>query len=351
MTCNRERLAEEARSLVRSKDINIPIRYAGLLYTAIKDHWNVNDKALFKDCKIHSNKLHEQNYFINFEDFLTFCNNGIALTGTTEIALEFGKRLVLPAHGTWGLAVMTSPRLYEAIMLFKEYVSLELPFFIFDYKEQDEHVIVEIKGTAAIDDRLQFHQEYIVIAEAINFLYAISDNSDLEIHCAYSPPHYSSRYQEIIGREVTFDSSFTGARFKRKHLDVAMPDANHASHMMLMNTLQQQTKSQQQRRKMTQILQEYLSSCCFQYPDQETVARQLNISTRKLRYSLQDENTNYKTLIVDLKKRDAVVCLKDGLSISQTAHKLGYDDASNFARAFRKWYGVSPSNYRAIFDD
>ncbi|MCG8312182.1 MAG: AraC family transcriptional regulator [Pseudomonadales bacterium] len=343
-----ESLVEEARTVIESKDINIPIRYAGLLYTAIKDHWRIDTDALFANSNIPQKKIHEQNYFINFEDFLTFCNNGIALTGTTEIAVEFGKRLVLPAHGAWGLAVMTSPTLYDAIMLFKKYVTLELPFFIFDYQEQGEYVVVAIKSTAAIEERLQFHHEYIVIAEAINFLYAIKDNSDLEIHCAYRTPSYGHRYSEVIGRQVTFNSTFTGARFHRKHLNVAMPDANHASHLMLMNGLQGQNTDQQTQRSMSQILTDYLSSLCFQYPDQETVARQLNISARKLRYCLKDENTNYKTLIADLKKHDAILCLKDGLSVSQTALKLGYDDASNFARAFRKWYGVSPSNYRSI---
>ncbi|MCG8668969.1 MAG: AraC family transcriptional regulator [Pseudomonadales bacterium] len=334
--------------MVRAKDINIPIRYAGLMFTAIESTWDVHTQDLFINNSIPKEHLYEQEYFINFQDFLYFCESGVRLTGTNEIALEFGKRLVLPAHGAWGLAVMTSPNLYDAIMLFREYVVLELPFFIFDYKEDADHVIVEIKGTTAIDYNLQFHLEYILIAEAINFLYAIQDNSDLEIHCGYQAPSYAHRYEEIIGRKVHFDSDFTGARFHRKHLTVAMPDANHASHLMLMDTLDRVRMQRRHSSSMTERLLAHIGHTRFHYPDQEQVAKELNISSRKLRHCLREEDTNYKTIITDLKKRDALDCLKEGMSVSQTGLEIGYDDPSNFTRAFRKWYGVSPSDYRLI---
>ncbi len=33
-------------------------------------------------------------------------------------------------------------------------------------------------------------------------------------------------------------------------------------------------------------------------------------------------------------------------SINEVAHRLGFSDASNFSKAFRRWYGMSPDSYR-----
>ncbi len=327
--------------------VHIPIRYAGLLFSSI-EHYGVNPDSLFFNTDIPVSLLHEQDYFISFRDFRTLCDNAIACCGSTEIAMCFGRHLVLPAHGTWGLAVMTSPTLYDAIMLFKRYVELELPFFIFDYQEQGDQIRVEILGTDAIEANLQFHLEYIVVAEAINFAYALQDDSDLEIHCSYPAPPYASQYQEILGREVIFDSDFTGACFHRKHLSVAMPDANHASHLMLLKSLEEKREQRADDRSMQEIVIEYLQTRATGYPDQETVARELNVSARKLRYRLKEENTCYKTIVADLKKREAFRYLREGMSVTQVALELGYEDPSNFSRAFRKWYGVSPSAYHTI---
>ena len=210
------------------------------------------------------------------------------------------------------------------------------------------HVIMEMRGTPAIADNLAFHLEYIVVAEAINLSYALQDDSDLEIHCSYPAPAHAEQYQQILGREVIFNSEFTGARFQRRHLIVAMPDANHASHLMLMKSLAEAREETLDERSMQDIIIDYLQTRASGYPDQETVARDLHVSSRKLRYRLQEENTCYKTIVSNLKKQEAFRRLREGMSVTQVALELGYEDPSNFSRAFRKWYGVSPSAYHTI---
>jgi len=326
----------------------LPIRYAGLLYQCVQQRVDISTQQFFSNTVIPTQRIHEQGYYIGFQDFKTACDHATILAGSSSIAMDFGKSLVLPAHGTWGLAAMTSPTLQDALIVFMESATLDLPFFTFDYQEVDEHAIVVVKGTPDIEDRLQFHLEYLVVAAAINFLYAMKDSSDLEIHCDYNAPAYHSLYREIIGRDVIFNSSFTGIRFHRKHLTVEMPDANLASNIMLKKTLAEERIHAKSTRTVTSIIIDHLNSTPRRYPNQETIAKLFNVSIRKLRYSLQDENTNYKAIIMNFKKRDALNCLNEGMSISQAAIELGYDDSSNFTRAFRKWYGVSPSLFQTI---
>ena len=40
--------------------------------------------------------------------------------------------------------------------------------------------------------------------------------------------------------------------------------------------------------------------------------------------------------------------IKNGAEIVEIAHDLGYNDQANFTRAFRRWTGLTPTEYRQL---
>ena len=83
------------------------------------------------------------------------------------------------------------------------------------------------------------------------------------------------------------------------------------------------------------------------YPSLEDISQRLNMTTRTLRRKLDEEGTNFKVLLEEAKRRDAIQLLDDrNLEIQRVATLLGYQDPANFTRAFRQWTGQTPSQYR-----
>lgn len=79
-----------------------------------------------------------------------------------------------------------------------------------------------------------------------------------------------------------------------------------------------------------------------------SAASALNMSKSTLIRKLRDEQTSFKALVEEQKKRKASQLLRDKvLSLDEIAFRLGYEDTSNFGRSFKRWYGCSPSNFRA----
>lgn len=77
-----------------------------------------------------------------------------------------------------------------------------------------------------------------------------------------------------------------------------------------------------------------------------TLAKTFNISERSLRRKLSATGTNFKTLTEHNKKLLAEQWLtKENKSITDVCFLLGYQDTSNFTRAFKRWFGVTPSDY------
>jgi AraC-like DNA-binding protein len=63
---------------------------------------------------------------------------------------------------------------------------------------------------------------------------------------------------------------------------------------------------------------------------------------------LRQENTNFKDLLDSTRKSLAIDYVRDRqYSLSYIAFMLGFADQSNFSRAFRRWTGQSPKEYRS----
>jgi AraC-like DNA-binding protein len=83
-------------------------------------------------------------------------------------------------------------------------------------------------------------------------------------------------------------------------------------------------------------------------PNEAAIAVRLGTSLRNLQRRLAEEGTSYKGVLDDTRQKLARSYLADGRhAISEIAYLLGFQAASSFTRAFRRWEGVSPREFQA----
>ncbi len=78
---------------------------------------------------------------------------------------------------------------------------------------------------------------------------------------------------------------------------------------------------------------------------QESVAGQLDMSVATLRRRLSHQDTSFQKLLDKVNSELAVNDLHEQIAPEDVAERLGYSDIRSFKRAFKRWYGVSPSAY------
>ena len=83
-------------------------------------------------------------------------------------------------------------------------------------------------------------------------------------------------------------------------------------------------------------------------PRRDEVASELHMSERTLQRRLEEEATSFVQLLDDTRRELAEQYLgRLHLSLAQAAYLLGFADQSSFFRACKRWFDLSPGQYRS----
>jgi len=99
--------------------------------------------------------------------------------------------------------------------------------------------------------------------------------------------------------------------------------------------------------KVTTEVRRLLLQSAGDFFDINQVAARLNMSERSLRRRLNAESVSFRTLFEEVRDLLATEYLaKTDLTVAEIAHLLSYSETVNFRRAFMRWNGTTPSEYR-----
>lgn len=77
-------------------------------------------------------------------------------------------------------------------------------------------------------------------------------------------------------------------------------------------------------------------------------ARALGMSARVLQRRLSEQGRSFGQVLEELRRAEAIRVLSEtDAAVYEVAFCLGYQDVSSFNRAFKRWLGMSPRDYRA----
>ena len=170
----------------------------------------------------------------------------------------------------------------------------------------------------------------------------------LEAHFSYPRPADITRLQATFGHHLRFDQPTSRLYFDRKILNYPLIEQFFGEGSSDMHRFDNLFDSQDS----TDVFLGSLRRSISQYlPEGEInldrVAADLNVSRRTLQRRLSDRGTQFSQVLQGVRFHLAVRYLSDKrLGMAEITLLLGYSDQATFSKAFKSWYGVSPSEYR-----
>lgn len=329
--------------------------YSSLLASVTQVLWKAlenegyDNRRLFERAGLDPDKLHDANARYAYAGVRKLWQLTIAETDDPCFALV-AARCWHPTnfHGL-GFAWLASTNLKEAIertiRYFRIVTSDPEQLYLVEHDNRYEFIM---DATHVVHRALD--EEYDLFLALLVDMCRSSCESTLNLqHVALQrpEPYCAKDFETYFAAPVTFSATQNAVVFNKTDLERALPTANAelalANEQIVQRCLARMVHSDIVMQVKTKLIQELPSGNI----SEEIIAEDLYMSQRSLQRRLREEGTTYKELLNETRRDLAAQYIKaSSVSINEITYLLGFSEPSNFSRAFKRWTGVSPSEYR-----
>ncbi|MFG0379631.1 AraC family transcriptional regulator [Pseudomonas sp. zbq_18] len=307
--------------------------------------------ALLEQFGLDSERLAQPQGRLSIPRYMRLGHAAIQLTGNPALGLEMGHLNRLNQLGLVGVTAAQAPNLREAARVITRFE----PLYAQNYRGQSSFH-EDRRGAWLSFYSISPYNAYnrfvvdSVLAGWHSHLCQLSGNRVAldKVEIEFPAPDYAERYGAAFGCTVEFGATTNQLRLSQATL--AMRNTAHCPstwHQLLElceRELEQRTRTHSLRERITRLLGPLLHG---HEPDLEEVAARLQLPVWTLRRKLAEEGTQYRAILNDTRHDLAMAYIRDTeLAFGEIAYLLGFASAEAFQRAFKRWNGKTPGEFR-----
>ncbi len=328
-------------------EYSVSAEYLALLLDVLSRR-GVATETLLADTRIEPGCWRDPQARITAQDFEVVATRAMALSGEPWLGWELGASMTLSSHGFLGYAAMSSATLGEALELAVKYFRTRNTLVQLETFTDGDMAVMQLNELLALGDLAPLIMESLF--SSFHFMgEKLVPGLDVigELRFSYPEPDYFARMRPVMPVPVYFDCAYNQMRFPVERMQYPLQFADPRLARMAADQCEQEMASIKLPPPLLGQVRRIILGGGGRFPGVEEVAGELHMSSRTLKRKLQQLGTSYQEVLDGLRKGLAVEYLTQSeKTVDEIAMTLGYSDASNFARAFRRWTARSPSDYR-----
>lgn len=172
----------------------------------------------------------------------------------------------------------------------------------------------------------------------------------LAVSFRHRAPPSTTEHRRLLGPAVQFDQTENAVVYAEAALAAPMLSADPALLEVFEADARRRLAALAPQGAISRRVQALLvSRLKGEVPSLADIARELAMSERSVQRGLSAEATSYRDIVDEVRKGLALAHLsRRGVSAADVALLLGFSEPSAFTRAFRRWTGSSPSQFRSV---
>ncbi len=160
-------------------------------------------------------------------------------------------------------------------------------------------------------------------------------------------PDYLEEYTALFGEDLFFSCKEGRISMEDRWLAATLPSSNPALLALYEQECQRLLADLEDDDSLTERTLQLLRKLEGHYPQMPRVADMLNCSPRTYRRRLAVENVSFQQLLDRVRNEHAThYLISTRLPLASIAFMVGFNDVSNFRRAYIKWTGQTPRQAR-----
>jgi AraC-like DNA-binding protein/transcriptional regulator with XRE-family HTH domain len=325
------------------------LAHYGELLCRLQGEKGVSEAQVLEGTGLTRGQLQEPGRRMSLAATLRLLRNVQAMDPSPDLGVRLGVPLNIGSHGFLGYAFQSSRTLGEAFDLAVRYLRTRTSLFDIRIERDGD------KAALVLDERYDLGDLTQLVADAVitsilsigQQMFGVMLAQQITLSLPYPEQQHHQGWRRKTGLNLQFGSAWMKVQFPAAWLDMPLSTADPNLAALAAARCEEELRQAGESNDIVSRVREIARRHLADENSLEKVADELHLTTRTLRRRLQQAGTSYQNLIEQLRHRLAVEhLLHSQRSVDDIASLLGYSDPSNFGRAFRRWTGQSPRDYR-----
>lgn len=322
--------------------------YVKFIKTDIED-FNFNTDSLFEKTKIPINCFEYPEALIPLESALNLYDLAAQRIGDISLGLKIGTKIRFEDLGDFGKLFTSCLNLKDLINKIEKYghIFTNGTRFWHTFRGDKVHwffsIHPDIKGhrRQTIELSIAYMQNAIKMAAGENW-------TATEVHFEHTPWDGKQDLRRVFNTSLRFSENYSCLVFPKKLMCLPIKEKNPAIENINSDLLKNGPNE-----NLSVVLKQVLKTLSLEgRPKMSEVSMIIDVGPRTIHRRLVKEGTNFREL-VDLVcfERSVDLLAQGNKNLLQIALMQGYSEGGSFGRAFKRWAGVTPSEYRSLSDE
>ncbi len=330
---------------------DLSVGFVHSLADAVRSH-GIDPQPLLEQYGLDSARLGEACGRLSIPRYMRLGHSAIQLTDNPALGLRMGQLSRLNQVGLAGVTAAQAPTVREAARCLTRFEALYGSNYRgqSSFHEDAQGAWLRFYSISPYNAYNRFVVDSIIAGwlQQLSSVSATSLRAE-RIDIEFEAPAYREAYGEMGDCPIQFAAEHNQLRLSLASLALRNPVHCPSTWRHLLQLcereLEQLTRTRSLRERIIALLGPLLNG--GREPDLEEVAARLKLPTWTLRRRLAEEGTQFRAILNDTRRDLAMTYIRDTeLAFGEIAYLLGFASAEAFQRAFKRWSGQTPGEFR-----
>ena len=303
---------------------------------------------VMEDIGIDAAKAANPDWRVTHTAFNSLMGRCVEVTGDEAFGLLAAEQLQPQVLHGLGLAWLASDTVYDGLRRLVRFGKLVSTTLDLHLREESDLVHIDLGRNVEMDNFAYANRDY-----AVGMVIRMSQMTlgeflaPVKIDIERPTPEDPERWEYMLSSRVAFETDSTCITWSRADImeplatgDPALARVNDEQTQAYLDSFLIQTTSRE-------VVDKIVEKLPDGPPNQQQIAEALHVSNRTLQRKLKEEGTSFMDLLQDTRLQLARKYLRQpNRSVVETSYLLGFSEPSTFSRAFKRWTGIAPAEFR-----